>query len=64
MIDGIAVKEEDILIFLSAISAYLWFTVTPRYLIMRDMGSRAIGLFIAITKSVQLSVPAHYSEWS
>ncbi len=38
-----------ILVLLSSIAAYLWFNATPSHLMMGDAGSRAIGLFIAIT---------------
>lgn len=38
-----------ILIFIACILGYLWYNATPSRLMMGDAGSRAIGLFIAIT---------------
>lgn len=38
-----------IIIMVFAILAYLWFNCTPSILLMGDAGSRALGLFIAIT---------------
>lgn len=38
-----------ILIFVSCLLGYLWYNATPSRLMMGDAGSRAIGLFIAIT---------------
>lgn len=37
------------LIFMACLVAYLWFNATPSLLMMGDAGSRAMGLFIAIT---------------
>lgn len=39
----------QILVLVMAILAYLWFNSTPSILMMGDAGSRAIGLFIAIS---------------
>lgn len=38
-----------ILLFISNILGYLWYNATPSRLMMGDAGSRAIGLFIAIS---------------
>ena len=38
-----------ILLFVSCILGYLWYNATPSCLMMGDAGSRAIGLFIAIS---------------
>lgn len=38
-----------ILLFCICILGYLWFNITPSILIMGDAGSRAMGLFIAIS---------------
>lgn len=38
-----------ILIFIVCILGYLWFNATPSKILMGDAGSRAMGLFIAIT---------------
>lgn len=38
-----------ILLFISNILGYLWYNATPSCLMMGDAGSRAIGLFIAIS---------------
>lgn len=40
--------KTQILIFVLALLAYLWFNSTPSILMMGDAGSRAMGLFIAI----------------
>ena len=39
----------NILLFVVCILGYLWFNATPSKLMMGDAGSRAMGLFIAIT---------------
>ncbi len=38
-----------ILLFIVCILGYLWFNATPSKLLMGDAGSRAMGLFIAVT---------------
>jgi len=38
-----------ILLFIICLLAYLWFNATPSRLMMGDAGSRAMGIFIAIT---------------
>lgn len=41
--------RDTILIMIVAILAYLWFNASPSKLLMGDAGSRAIGVFIALT---------------
>ena len=38
-----------IILFVMCLVAYLWFNATPSLLLMGDAGSRAMGIFIAIT---------------
>ena len=38
-----------IILFVMSLVAYLWFNATPSLLLMGDAGSRAMGIFVAIT---------------
>lgn len=38
-----------IILFVMSLVAYLWFNATPSMLLMGDAGSRAMGIFVAIT---------------
>jgi len=47
-LDNASDFRTQILAFVFALLAYLWFNATPSILMMGDAGSRAMGLFIAI----------------
>ena len=52
LLNVLGVKDDfnyTILLFVICILGYLWFNATPSILLMGDAGSRAMGLFIAIT---------------
>lgn len=53
VINNIMAVEEDfnytILLFAVCLLGYLWYNATPSKLLMGDAGSRAMGIFIAIT---------------